>query len=404
MHLHLRLFQITPKGPNATRTALDALTGRGKGKAAAHPEPSQAHDPNARTPAAEYLESKRAAVLPPRPEPLHVASSRALQDLMTPLKRQSRDDVTSPTAYLDISGGGSSVSTHRSDDDQFLQELEAGAMSASAQPAWLSGGSSYGSQHSISTSPRQQRDRGASNSGNQPRPPDVMHHRTSSSGSVGSDYGDDESYSNDSGSSAASGDERQPPRHHHQQQRQRQQGHHRRPTNGPVQPGMGAGMMTRENFRPPVPMPIGMPPDPFAASPFPPDPFAPPSNAHASLDAFMPPQPALFQMDSFMAGPVVPSQPYPHHQQQQFYGGGAGYQYPLGPDGLATIHSDSEQEGTGHSRRHGQGGRPSTSSSQHQHQSQSPPTEQRRAKIEKERTMAGFSRRPPSRPKQGGRV
>lgn len=339
---------------------------------------------------------------------------------MTPLTRQSRDDISSPTSYLDIgagsAGGGSSVSTH-SADDQFLQELEAGAMSSSAnatQPAWLSGGSSYGSQHSISTSPRQQRDRGASNgSGNQPRPRDIganaMHPQrpTSLSGSLGSDYGDDESYSNDSGSSAASGDERQPPRH--QQHRQRQPGHHRRPTNGPVQPGM----MTRENFRPPVPMPIGMPPDPFAASPFPPDPFAPPSSAHASLDAFMPPPPALFQMDSFT---VVPShQPYsrthPPHQQQQFYGGGsggAGHAYPLGPDGLATIHSDSEQEsngGHGHSRRHaGQGGRPSTSSSQHQHQSQSPPTEQRRAKIEKERTMAGFSRRPPSRPKQSGRI
>lgn len=323
---------------------------------------------------------------------------------MTPLKRQSRDDITSPTAYLD-SGGGSSVSTHRSDDDQFLQELEAGAMSSSVatQPAWLSGGSSYGSQHSLHSSPRQQRDRGASSSGNQP----VTQHRTSSRSSVGSVDGDDESYSNDdgsgsvSGASAVSGDERQPPRHRDHTQQQRPHRHHRRPQNGPIQPGM----MTRETFRPPVPMPIGMPPDPFAASPFPPDPFAPPSNAHASLDAFMPPQQGLFQMDSFMAGPTVPShQPY-GQQQQQVYGG---YTYPLGPDGLATImQSDSEQENPAHPRRHGSGsGRPSTSSSQHQHQhtSQSPPVEQRRAKIEKERTMAGFSRRPPSRPKQGGRV
>lgn len=285
---------------------------------------------------------------PHHDEPLHVTSSRALDDLMSPLALQRSHDSSS--AFLARSA--SSESPVKSvDDDQFLKELEAGVTPSDDVPVWLSG--SLGSNVSASV-PRSHKDR------SRRRSKEI--HRTSSNGSLGSGCGDDESYSNDDGSS--------------EDDIRRRSGESRRnsypnispttqPRGLPLQQRYGPrtppGMpVTRENFRPPVPAPAGMPPDPFG---------------HTNL--FGSDSPALFQMDSIspvdpigILHPTIPS-----------------YLYSAGP--LDTIHSDSEHDGTSFVAKPPRPAHRSKTSPP----SQSLPSE-RREKIEQARTSAGFSRRP----------
>jgi hypothetical protein len=306
-------------------------------------EPTQPSDPNARSEAAEYLESMRATVTS-HSEPLHATSSRALEDLMSPLAlRRSRDD--SSAFFTGSAGSESPVKSE--DDDRFLKELEAGVAPGDV-PVWLS--ASLGSSGSASA-PRP-KDRSSRR-----RSKEIRH--TSSNGSLGSDCGDDESYSNDGGSSEddanRSGETwhsnpnfspniaypRGPP----------MQRRHRTLPSMPV---------TRENFRPPVPAPAGMPPDPFAF----PDPFGP--------------DPTLFQMDIVSA--VDPT-----------YTGGVHLTTPNYLNHYATldtIPSDSEHDGVQVVVRAPKPANPSKPSSAPQS-----PTSERRAKIDKARTSAGFSRR-----------
>lgn len=293
----------------------------------------------------------------PRTEPLHVTSSRALEDLMSPLNlRRSREE---PPAFL---GGstGSEKSVKSEDDDLFMKELEAGA-TPSDVPVWLSG--SLGSNTSASMPPPH-RDRRSRRGSTEIR-------RSESNGSLGSAYGDDESYSNDDGSS--------------EDDIRRQSGEGRRHSNSnfppahrgsPTQrygPRIPPGMhVTRENFRPPVPAPTGMPPDPFGI----PDPFGSDSNAN-HFDAFA--SPVLFQMDS-----LSPVDPMPKSGVHPMIPNYLNHYAPLD-----TIHSDSEYDGTpGAARSSRPAQYPKTSLPPHL------PSD-RRTKIEKERTSAGFSRRPP---------
>lgn len=302
-------------------------------------EPTQPSDPNARSEAAEYLESMRAAVMP------RSASSRALEDLMSPLAlRRSRDD--SSAFFTGSAGSESPVKSE--DDDQFLKELEAGVGPGDV-PVWLS--ASLGSSGSASA-PRPPKDRSSRRRSKEIR-------RTSSNGSLGSGCGDDESYSNDGGSSEDEANRygenwesnpnfspniaypRGPPMHRR----------HR------TLPGMP---VTRENFRPPVPAPAGMPPDPFAF----PDPFAP--------------DPTLFQMD--IVSPVDPT-----------YAGGVHLTTPNYLNHYATldtIPSDSEHDGVQVVAKLPKPANLSKPSPPPQS-----PTSERRAKIDEARASAGFSRR-----------
>lgn len=410
--------QITPK-PGTGRSALDAITGRKKASSVPLEAPP-APDPHKLTAAAEYLLSKRDAIVP-HPEPLHVASSRALQDFMTQTRRQSRDDnpMVSSTSYLDMVGSAGSESSLHSvvEEQEFMQELEAGVMSDGlTSPAWLANANGTSQSFNGGSNPLH----AFMNPPHQPQPtPSRSHqphndriHRQASQGSLGSgsDYGhgDDESYSNDSSSEdqmmrddrrsnrprqpyKSSSSRRAPPPHYHNQMLPPPLS-----SSLPTTSNMDMNMIAaRENFRPPVPPPSfgGMPPDPFAStmavsSGIPADPFA-----GGAFDSFLAPsssspQPrqyqsqsntAMFQMDSFFS-PQQPSKT------------SSSFAPPMMP-GLHTIHSDSEPENGG-------GG-----SSHRQRQQQPvaaaavPPAEERKAKIEKERTMAGFSRRAPNKSK-----
>lgn len=298
------------------------------------------------SPAAQYLLEKKAQFggsPPTGSQPLAVASSRALEDLMSPLKlrRSHGSDASS------IIG---SEKSKPEDDAQFIQELEAGASTPGA--SWLSG--VFGARNDNATKKSERRSSLGKKS----------IHRTKSSGSLGSLDGDDESYSQDS---ASSDDDRQ--RHDSIRRRPVSARHHGSP---------------QVSFPPPHQAPSSdmFPiPDIFAAGgggggpapAFPPDPFASGGPFEFPPDPFGASQPTMPKFNH------PPSSPF-----------GMDPNVFLRPPHLETIPSDSED-----------GRHRSTSSPRLSNAKSSPPLV---TKHEQERASAGFGRRaPPSKPKHGVR-
>jgi hypothetical protein len=162
---------------------------KGKGKATPHPADHVAPINDGLSEAARYLMDQKAhlAQVAVHPAMLAQASSRALEDLMSPLKTR-RSHGSDASSIL------GSIRSEKSEpgDATFVKELE---MSVHSGPSWLVAGSKR--------MPGQERHHHHHH--RHPTAAQLGHRPSRSNGSIGSLDGDDESYSNSSGSSSGSG-------------------------------------------------------------------------------------------------------------------------------------------------------------------------------------------------------